>query len=49
VAVAHSVLVILASDPVTVRSVSNITHHLVKEPAGWRVGRRTVQPLLGTS
>jgi hypothetical protein len=48
-AVAHSVLVILASDPVTVRSVSNITHHLVKEPAGWRVGRRTVQPLLGTT
>ncbi len=48
-AVAHSVLVILADDPVTVRSVSNITHHLVKEPTGWRVARRTVQPLLGTS
>ena len=45
-AVAHSVLVILANDPVTVRSVSNITHHLVKEPTGWRVARRTVQPLL---
>jgi ketosteroid isomerase-like protein len=48
-AVAHSVLVILADDPVTVHSVSNITHHLVKEPTGWRVARRTVQPLLATS
>jgi ketosteroid isomerase-like protein len=49
VAVAHSVLMILAGDPVIVRSVSSITHHLVKEPTGWRVGRRTVQPLLGTA
>jgi hypothetical protein len=48
-AVAHSVLVILANAPVTVHSISNITHHLVKESAGWRVARRTVQPLLGTS
>ena len=48
-AVARSVLVILANDPVTVHSISNITHHLVKESAGWRVARRTVQPLLGTS
>jgi hypothetical protein len=48
-AVAHSVLVILANDPVTVLSVSNITHHLVKESTGWRVGRRTVEPLLGTA
>jgi ketosteroid isomerase-like protein len=48
-AVAHSMLVILASDPVTVRSVSSITHHLVKESTGWRVGRRTVEPLLGTA
>jgi len=48
-AVAHSVLVILANDPVTVHSVSNITHHLVKEPRGWRVARRTVQPLFGVS
>ena len=46
-AVAHSVLVILAKDPVTVHSVSNITQHLVKESTGWRVARRTVQPLLG--
>jgi ketosteroid isomerase-like protein len=42
-------LMILAGDPVIVRSVSSITHHLVKEPTGWRVGRRTVQPLLGTA
>jgi|HubBroStandDraft_1064217.scaffolds.fasta_scaffold814684_2 ketosteroid isomerase-like protein len=48
-AVAHSVLVILANDPLTVHSTSNITHHLVKEPTGWRVARRTVQPLLGAS
>jgi ketosteroid isomerase-like protein len=48
-AVARSVLVILANDPVTVHSISNITHHLVKESTGWRVARRTVQPLLGTS
>jgi hypothetical protein len=48
-AVAHSVLVILAQDPVIVHSVSNITHHLVKGPSGWLVARRTVQPLLGTS
>jgi ketosteroid isomerase-like protein len=48
-AVAHSMLVILANDPVTVRSVSSITHHLVKESTGWRVGRRTVQTLLGTA
>jgi ketosteroid isomerase-like protein len=48
-AVAHSVLVIVARDPVMVHSVSNITHHLVKEPRGWLVARRTVQPLLGTS
>jgi ketosteroid isomerase-like protein len=43
-AVAHSVLVILANDPVTVHSISNITHHLLKESTGWRVSRRTVQP-----
>jgi ketosteroid isomerase-like protein len=48
-AVAHSVLVILASDPVTVHSISNITHHLVKGPGGWLVARRTVLPLLATS
>jgi ketosteroid isomerase-like protein len=48
-AVAHSVLVILADDPVIVHSVSNITHHLVKGPSGWLVARRSVQPLLGTS
>jgi len=48
-AVARSVLVILAHDPAIVQSVSNITHHLVKGAAGWRVGRRTVQPLLGTA
>jgi len=45
-AVARSVLVILAHNPVMVHSVSNITHHLVKEPSGWLVARRTVQPLL---
>jgi ketosteroid isomerase-like protein len=48
-AVAHSVLIILAQDPAVVHSISNITHHLVKEPSGWLVARRTVQPLLGTS
>jgi ketosteroid isomerase-like protein len=48
-AVAHSVLVILAHDPVIVHSVSSITHHLVKGPNGWLVARRTVRPLLGTS
>jgi ketosteroid isomerase-like protein len=48
-AVAHSMLVILGNDPVTVLSISNITHQLVKESTGWRVGRRTVQPLLGPS
>jgi hypothetical protein len=48
-AVAHSVLVILAGDPVIALSVSNITHHLVKGPSGWLVARRTVQPLLGAS
>jgi hypothetical protein len=25
------------------------THHLVKQPTGWRVARRTVQPLLRAS
>jgi ketosteroid isomerase-like protein len=48
-AVAHSVMIILAPDPVIVHSVSNITHHLVKNPNGWLVARRTVQSLLGTS
>jgi ketosteroid isomerase-like protein len=48
-AVAHSVLIILAQDPAVVHSISSITHHLVKEPSGWLVARRTVQPLLGTS
>jgi ketosteroid isomerase-like protein len=48
-AVAHSVLIILASDPAVIHSVSNITHHLVKGPSGWLVVRRTVQPLLGTT
>jgi ketosteroid isomerase-like protein len=48
-AVAHSVLIILAQDPAVVHSISNITHHLVKEPSGWLLARRTVQPLLGTS
>jgi SnoaL-like domain len=48
-AVAHSVLVILAGEPVVVHSVSNITHHVVKGPSGWLVARRTVEPLLGTS
>jgi ketosteroid isomerase-like protein len=48
-AIAHSVLVILAHEPVVVHSISNITHHLVKGPSGWLVARRTVQPLLGTS
>jgi ketosteroid isomerase-like protein len=48
-AVARSVLVILANDPVTLHSISDITHHLVKESTGWRVARRSVQALLGTS
>jgi len=48
-AVAHSVLVIVAYDPVTIRSISNITHQLAKQSKGWRVSRRTVQPLLGTT
>jgi ketosteroid isomerase-like protein len=48
-AVAHSVLVIVADDPAVLRSVSSITHHLVKQSTGWRVARRTVQPLLNTS
>ena len=48
-AVAHSVLVILGDHPVTVQSISSVTHHLVKASGGWRVTRRTVQPLLRTS
>ncbi len=42
-AVARSVLVILAGDPAVVQSVSSITHHVVKQSTGWRVARRTVQ------
>ena len=41
-------LVILADDPVAVQSVANITHHPVKESAGWRVAGRSVKPLLGS-